>query len=82
MIKTDRRKELEQKEVELQRLKVIIDEMKNWCAFDSPEIGFAMLYLQNRRCDISLFRERLRSGIYTFEEFKNADIKTLAKGRD
>ena len=73
MFKTKRRKELEQKELELFRLKIRIGEMKDWCAFDSPEIGFSMLYLQNRRCDISLFRDRLRAGSYTFEEFKGVN---------
>ena len=43
MFKSKRRKELEARERELLWLQQKIDEMKWWCAADSPEIGHAML---------------------------------------
>ena len=70
MFKTKRRKELERKEDELFALKSEIQDLKHWCAFDSPEIGFAMLHLQNRRNSTSGFRDRLRKGEFTFTNFK------------
>lgn len=72
MFKTKRRKKLEGKEEELRMLKLRISELKDWCAFDSPEIGFAMLQLEHRQCDVSRFRERLRNGEYTFDSFKKS----------
>jgi hypothetical protein len=71
MFKTKRRKELERKEDELWRLKFEIMELKNWCAADSGEIGFAMLQLENPyNQSVSQFRDKLRKGEYTFDEFK------------
>jgi hypothetical protein len=71
MFKTKRRKELERKEMELWQLKIEIAEVKNWCAADSGEIGFAMLHLESPfKLSISQFRDGLRKGKYTFAEFK------------
>jgi hypothetical protein len=73
MFKSNRRKQLEAKERELFILKQKIDEVKYWCAADSPEIGFAMIYLQtvNKMPEsINTFRSRLRGGLFTFEGFK------------
>lgn len=72
MFKSKRRKEFEAKERELLRLRLKINEMKWWCAADSPEIGHAMLYLQERRVDIDRFRERLRLGHLDIEAFSEA----------
>ena len=70
MFKTKRRKELELKEDELWHLKRKIDEMMHWCATDSPEIGFAALYLRSTDVGISGFRQELRKGEYTKENFR------------
>jgi hypothetical protein len=71
MFKTRRRKQLERKEDELWRLKHEIRELKAWCAADSGEIAFAMLQLENPYSQsVSQFRDGLRKGKYTFEEFK------------
>lgn len=72
MFKSKRRKELEDKEEELFHLKAQIDEIKHWCAYDSPEIGFAMLRLQKktRHYSTSDFRDDLREGLFTFENYK------------
>lgn len=72
MFKTKRRKELEDKEDELYILKSQIDEIQQWCSYDSPEIGFAMLRLKGETNNISTshFREDLRKGIFTFEEYR------------
>lgn len=66
---------LEAKERELMILKLKIDEVKWWCASDSPEIGFSMLYLQGVNTNpesVSSFRDKLRKGVFTSEEFKKA----------
>jgi len=73
IFKSKRTKALEAKERELFILKLKIDEVKNWCAADSPDIGFCMIYLQsvNKRPEsIDEFRKKLRSGLFTFEGFK------------
>lgn len=73
MFKSKRMKELESKERELFMLRLKIDEVKHWCAADSPEIGFCMLHLQSLdKCTltISKFRDNLRKGYFTFEAFK------------
>ncbi len=72
MFKTKRRKELERKKDELRHLKRKIDDMLQWCAADSPEIGFASLYLQSTNANISGFRDLLRKGEYTKENFREA----------
>ncbi len=69
MIKTKRRKELEEKEKELHFLKKNIQELKHWCAADSGEIAFAMMHLEKQAFNIVDFREQLRSGKYTFDEY-------------
>lgn len=74
MFKTKRRKELERKEDELYLLKQSINEMRVWCAADSGEIAYAMLYLQNEnRSWIETFRGRLRQGLYTFENYRKEE---------
>ena len=75
MFKTKRRKELEAKENELFQLKAQIDEIKVWCVADSPEIGFAMLRLQKKTIhfDTSGFREDLRKGLFTFDNYKEVN---------
>lgn len=72
MFKSKRRKELEDKEKELFQLKTEIAEIKCWCAYDSPEIGFAMLRLQGKtKCiGVSHFRDDLRKGLFTFYNYK------------
>jgi len=78
MFKSKRRKELEAKELELHYLKVRIQEMKHWCAADSPEIGFAMLYLEGKDKDsgrVSEFRERIRDGKLTFDKYVEQSCK-------
>lgn len=50
-------------------LECLIDQQRHWCAYDSPEIGFAMLELKKRGNDISGFREKLRRGEMTFDAF-------------
>lgn len=72
MFKSKRRHDLEHKEEELRRLKLQIHELMYWCSADSPEIGFAMLHLQGKRNDTSVFRDKLRKGLFTFEAFKKA----------
>lgn len=71
MFKSKRRKELERKEDELYILKAQISDMRHWCAFDSPEIGFAMVHLQAPKNSVSGFRDKLRSGEFTFENYKS-----------
>ncbi|MEY8205003.1 MAG: hypothetical protein RPR40_07985 [Bermanella sp.] len=70
MLKSKRRKELEKKEHQLLKLELEINELKNWCAAESPDIGFAMLHLQCKKTDTSGFRERMRRGEFTFQNFK------------
>ena len=70
MFKTKRRKELEAKERELHFLKMEIRDLKTWCAEDSGEIAFAMLHLENRQKSVSCFRDLLRQGKYTFDEYR------------
>lgn len=73
IFKSKRRKELEAKENELRSLKLEIDQMKHWCAADSPEIGFAMLHLENIKTKpqtVDHFRNKLRNGKYTFYNYK------------
>ena len=70
MFKTKRRKELERKEAELYRLKQEIQNLKHWCAADSGEIAFAMLHLEKRMYSTSVFRDLLRQGRYTFDEYR------------
>ncbi|MCH2040301.1 MAG: hypothetical protein MK185_06670 [Saccharospirillaceae bacterium] len=72
MFKSKRRKELEARERELLWLQQKIDEMKWWCAADSPEIGHAMLHLQDCRESTSCFRNRLRLGHLDIEAFSEA----------
>lgn len=74
MFKSKRRKELEAKEDELYRLKRAIQDLKHWCAEDSGEIAFAMLHLEKPRTDINGFREKLRRGEYTFENYRNTFV--------
>lgn len=79
MFKTSRRKELERKEAELHHLKSEIEQIKNWCAHDSPSVGFAMLRLQNLQqphTSISAYREALRTGQHTFELYVIAQNNT------
>ena len=55
-----------------------IEQLKHWCAYDSPEIGFAMLHLQNPKNDVSGFRDKLRNGEFTFTNFKpRSNIKQI-----
>ncbi len=70
MFKTKRIKELEAKERELYILKMEIQDLKTWCAEDSGEIAFAMLHLENKKTSISGFRDLLRKGKYTFDEYR------------
>jgi hypothetical protein len=73
VFKSKTRKKLEVKDDQLFRLKLEIDQLKKWCAYDSPEIGYAMMHLKNLvdkpQC-ISSFREKLRKGKYTWDNFK------------
>lgn len=73
MFKTKRRKELEAKEEELALLKTALIEMGQWCASDSSEIAFAVDYVLNRRVGISGFRDKLRRGFYTFDNYKKIE---------
>lgn len=78
MIKTKRRKELERKEAELFSLKSEIEQIKNWCAYDSPSVAFAMLRLQNLsnpHPTISAYRDVLRNGHHTFELYMKESSK-------
>lgn len=72
MFKSKRRKELEANEDELYRLKTEIQNLKHWCAEDSGEIAFAMLHLEKPRHSTSGFRDLLRQGKYTFDEYRKA----------
>ena len=72
MFKSKRRLELEKAEDELNLLKNEIREMMYWCAADSPEIGFAMRRLLGEDdfpVDISSWREKLRKGEFTWQEY-------------
>ena len=72
MFKSKRRLELEKAESELHLLKNEIREMMYWCAADSPEIGFAMrrfLREDNHRVGISCWRDKLRKGEFTWQEY-------------
>lgn len=69
MFKSSRREELERKELELRNLKRVIWEIKSWCGSESPEIGFAMLFLEGSNETVDGFRERLRRGEFTLEKF-------------
>lgn len=71
MFKTKRRKELERKEIEYERLKQKIMETKHWCVAVSPEIGFAMRYLEERKFNIDEFRDKLIDGKYTYEHYRD-----------
>ena len=70
IIRRNRVKELEIKEDELYYLKIQIQELKQWCSYDSPEIGFAMLHLERQKNSVSGFRDKLRRGEFTFTNFK------------
>ena len=70
MFKSKRRKELEAKEDELYRLKMEIQNLKHWCAADSGEIAFAMLHLEKPISGVHVFRDLLRQGKYTFDEYR------------
>lgn len=70
MFKSKRRKELEEKETELYRLRQNIQDMKHWCAADSGEIAFAMMHLDKPKQSLSCFRDELRKGLYTFEAYR------------
>ncbi len=72
MFKTKRTKELEACERELYFLKMEISAIATWCAADSPEIGFAMRRLLGEdihEVDISLWRDKLRKGEFTWQEY-------------
>jgi hypothetical protein len=72
MFKSKRRLELEKAEDELYTLKNEIREIMYWCAADSPEIGFAMRRLLGEdeyRDGISYWRDKLRKGKFTWEEY-------------
>lgn len=60
---------LKQEKSKMVFLKSRISEYKNWCAYDCPEIGFAMLSIEEDILDIDTFREKLRSGEFTFENY-------------
>lgn len=72
MFKSKRSLELEKAEDELYTLKNEIRQMMYWCAADSPEIGFAMRRLLGEdeyRDGISYWRDKLRKGKFTWEEY-------------
>lgn len=50
-------------------LQIDIEETMQWCCHDSPEIACAMLYLQTGNQSISNFRDDLRRGKLTAQEF-------------
>lgn len=66
MFKTKRTKELEACERELYILKQEIRQIADWCAADSPEIGFAMQRLISNRESISSWRDKLRAGEFSY----------------
>lgn len=68
MFKTKRTKELEACEQELYILKMEIRQIANWCAADSPEIGFAMQRLLCNTESISSWRNKLRAGEFKYFE--------------
>lgn len=69
MFKTKRTKDLEACERELYILKMEIRQIADWCAADSPEIGFAMQRLIHNTEGISAWRDKLRAG--EFSHFDN-----------
>lgn len=70
MFKTKRTKELEACERELYILKMEIRQIADWCAADSPEIGFAMQRLMHNTECISAWRDKLRAGEFScFENY-------------
>lgn len=75
MFKTKRRKELEAKENELYILKSKIQELRQWCAENSGEIAFAALWLEGktRHNSVSVFRDDLRKGLFTFGNYKEVN---------
>tara|TARA_R110000851_G_scaffold13719_1_gene46824 strand:- start:201 stop:431 length:231 start_codon:yes stop_codon:yes gene_type:complete len=76
MFRSKRRKELENKEEELWLLKLKIEETGHWCAYDSPDVGFAMEFLMDRpRQSVSSFRDKLRKGEFTFDNYKERRTK-------
>ena len=77
IITSKRLKELENDSSMLFALKHKIDDVKNWCAYDSPAIGLAMihlqdLYLKKFTISVSTFRDKIRKGI-SFDDFKKSD---------
>lgn len=55
------------------RLKMDLDTLETWCAYDSPEIGVAMQFIKknkNLSGFISDFRDGIRKKQYTFEFYK------------
>ena len=72
---SERKSELLQAERELQYLKQEIRLLKDWCAADSPAIGFAMLHLERDKNtpndSVDVFRDKLRTGLFTFSNFKD-----------
>lgn len=76
MFKTKRTKELEACERELYILKMEIRQIADWCAADSPEIGFAMQRLMHNTEGISAWRDKLRAGEFScFENYKDCLLK-------
>ncbi len=65
MFKSKRRSELERTERELYFLKMEIRQIADWCAADSPEIGFAMQRLMYNTEGISAWRDKLRAGEFS-----------------
>ncbi|WP_299084809.1 hypothetical protein [uncultured Paraglaciecola sp.] len=63
-------KELKNDSEELARLKNSIREHMNWCAYDSPEIGHAMMNLLRKERGVDSFRDQLRKGELTFDALK------------
>ncbi len=85
MFKSKRRLELEKAEDELHILKNEIRDMMYWCAADSPEIGFAMRRLLGEDTHwegLSFWRDKLRSGKFTWEEYVKPLPPTGPKNRN
>lgn len=75
IISAKRLKDLERKERKLHVTNRTILELMEWCAYDSPEIAFAMLFLiGQKRESVDRFRENLRQKMFTFENFKKKRI--------
>lgn len=72
MFKSKARKELESNADKLWVLNQTIREIQQWCAYDSPEIAFAMqalLELDTKGLRVDAFRDKLRRGEFTFDNF-------------